>query len=126
MNPSLVLYGHATSSDIQFMDSSSSNHSTTYSAESVAESAPPDYTELFNKISSECLRLVTQEGREIPSQWDMPNLVITFIIGDEDMEVIHPFLTDTYYDIITHGSHSWILHDILSAIDLINCAPPLV
>jgi hypothetical protein len=126
MNPSLILYGHATYSDIQFMDSSSSNYSTTYSAGFVAESASPDYTDLFNKITTECLRLVGLTGREIPPQWDMPDLLRTVVLGDEDMEVIHPFLTDTYYDLLLHGSNSWVILDILSIVDLVNYAPPLV
>jgi hypothetical protein len=66
MNPSLILYGNATYSDIQFMDSSSSNYSNTYSAGFVAESASPNYTDLFNQISTECLRLVGLMDREIP------------------------------------------------------------
>jgi hypothetical protein len=126
-NPSWVVIGHATSSDVQFMLSSSDTDTTsTLSTGSVAESAPPEYTELFNKILSECLKWVGQAGKEIPPQWDMPDLLRTVVIGDEDMEVIHPFLTDTYYEIILHGPNSRVISDILAWIDLINYAPPLV
>jgi hypothetical protein len=90
------------------------------------ESAPPEYIEFFNKFCSECLRLVGQEGKEISPQWDMPDLLRTVVIGDEDMGVILPFLTDTYYEIILHGPNSRVISDILTWIDLVNYAPPLV
>jgi hypothetical protein len=102
----------------------SSSNNSTYSAGSVAESAPPNYTDLLYRISSECLKLVGKAGREIPAQWDMPSLLSTFFIGDEDVKVIHPFLTDTYYDLLLHGSNSWVFLDLIFAILLIWSTMP--
>lgn len=91
------------------------------------ESAPPEYTELFNKVCRECTRLVVQAGKQIPPQWDMPDLLRTVVITDnEDMGVILPFLRDTYYDLMLRGPNSWVLEDIIAWIDLVNYAPPLV
>lgn len=69
------------------------------------------------------LGLVVQAGREIPPQWDMPDLFRTVITDDQGMGVIPSFLRDTYYDLMLHGDHSWVFRDILAWIDLINYAP---
>lgn len=103
---------------------SSSNTSST--TESVAESASPEFTDLFNQVSSQCVKFVGQAGKEIPPQWDMPDILQTVVIGEEDPGVILPFLADTYYDIILHGPNSWVVMEILAWIDLVNDAPPLV
>jgi F-type H+-transporting ATPase subunit a len=124
-NPSLVLYGHATSSDIQFMLSSNSSTSSS-STGSIAESAPPEYTELFNQVCGECTRLVVRAGKQIPPQWDMPDLLRTVVITDnEDIGVIQPFLRDTYYDLMLCGPNSWVIQDIMAWIDLVNAESPL-
>ncbi|KAL6589905.1 hypothetical protein ACP70R_050183 [Stipagrostis hirtigluma subsp. patula] len=110
--------------DVRFILSSSSSNSSTSSTRSVAESAPPECTELIKKISAECTRLVVQAGRQIPTEWEMPDLFRTVIIRDpQGMEVIPSFLTDTYYDLMLYGDQSWVFKDILAWIDLINYAP---
>ena len=123
-NPSLVLVGHPTSSDMLFLlESNSISFLSTSSTGSDAESAPPEFTDLFHKISAECTRLVVQAGKQIPPQWDMPDLLRTVIADDEGMVVIPGFLTDAYYDIMLCGPHSWLFQDVLHWIDLVNYAP---
>lgn len=97
-NSSLVVFGPATSSNVEFMlESSSSTSSTT---ESVAESASPECTDLLNQISSLCVQFLGKAGKEIPPQWSMSDLLQTVVIGEEDMGVSRPFLADTYYVMI--------------------------
>jgi len=120
----LVVFGPATSSDVEFMLSSSSSTSST--TESVAESASPECTDLLNQISSLCVQFLGKAGKEIPPQWHISDLLQTVVIGEEDMEVIRPFLVDTYYDLALHGPNSWVVIEIMAWIDLVNYAPPLV
>lgn len=67
---------------------------------------------------------MVQAGRQIPTEWEMPDLFRTVIIRDpQGMGVIPSFLTDTYYDLMLYGDQSWVFKDILAWIDLINYAP---
>lgn len=62
---SLVLYGHPTPSDIQFMYDSRGSWTTSTtisSTRSDAESAPPELDHLFEKICDEYSRCVRREG----------------------------------------------------------------
>lgn len=119
----LVLYGHPTSSDINFFLNEESislySLSSTSSTRSDAESAPPEFEQLFTKICAEYTRGVVKEGKQIPPQWDMPDLIRT-VIADDD---IPGFLTDAYYDVMLCGPHSWLFQDVIKLIDLINYAP---
>jgi len=67
----VVLYGHPTYSDVQFMLSDRRNMSldslsSTSSTRSDAESAPPEKDLLFNKICAEYSRCVHETGRVLP------------------------------------------------------------
>lgn len=76
----LVLYGHTTSSDVQFMLSdtrkmSFDSLSSTSSTRSDAESAPPYFEGRLNRISNESTKWVRRSGRQLPPEWTMPDLV---------------------------------------------------
>lgn len=120
----IVLYGHATSSDLDFMESnplsfpSTSTASTLSSTRSDGQSAPPELERVFDEICKEYTEWVVRAGKQLPPQWDMPDLVRT-VVGDEGIN-IPGFLTDSYYDIMLHGSNSWLYQDILQFLDLIN------
>lgn len=122
----IVLYDNPTLSDLDFMMESELNSfpslstSSNCSIRSDGESAPPEFEHLFNKICAEYTRWVVQAGKQIPPQWDMPDLVRT-VIGDEGIN-IPGFLTDAYYDVMLCGPHSWVFQDVLNCIDLINYA----
>jgi len=92
------------------------------STRSDAESAPPEASDLFLRISAECTRLVEREGKQIPSQWDMSDLLRTLIGNDN----IPGFLSHTYYDVMLLGPNSWLFLDIINWIDLVNYVPPQV
>ena len=118
----LILHGDITSSDIRFFNESKTNMSffSGSSTRADAESAPPEASDLFMRICAECTRLVEQEGKQIPSQWDMPDLLRTV---NEDLIVMPDFLRDTYYDVMLRGPHSWLFLDVSNWIDLVNYAP---
>lgn len=125
-NQTLVVYGHPTSSDMHFLleeENSTTLYSSTSSTRSDAESAPPNSEELFNKICAECTRLLDKEGKQIPPQWEMPDLIRTVIGDHEGMVVIPGYLTDTYYDVMLCGAHSWLFQDVFHFLDLVNYAP---
>lgn len=117
---SKVLYGHPTSSDVQFMLSDTRNMSldslsSTSSTRSDAESAPPDFEEIVNRISNEYTKWV---GRQLPPEWTMPDLVRAVISDDR---IDSPgFLTNDYYDVMLHGQNAWLCEQIFYFIDLIN------
>ncbi|KAF3452258.1 hypothetical protein FNV43_RR08356 [Rhamnella rubrinervis] len=96
----IVLYGHPTSGDVQFMLSSESmsleSLSSTSSTRSDAESAPPDFEGILDRISKEYTEWVGRSGRQLPPEWTMPDLVRA-VIADERIE-IPGFLRDDYYD----------------------------
>lgn len=123
---SIVLYGQTTISDLEFMESYSLSFPSTSSADSLcstmsdAESAPPELDRVFDRICSEYAEWVVKAGKELPPQWDMPSLVRA-VIGDEGIN-IPGFLTDSYYDVVLHGSNSWVFQEVLNWISLINYA----
>jgi hypothetical protein len=120
----LIIYGDITSSDRRFFQESKTNMSflSGSSTRSDAESAPPEASDLFLRISAECTRLVEREGKQIPSQWDMSDLLRTLIGNDN----IPGFLSHTYYDVMLLGPNSWLFLDIINWIDLVNYVPPQV
>lgn len=120
----LVLYGHTTPSDLDLLESSppsfpsTSTASTLSSTGSDAQSAPPELERVFDKICNEYAECMVKAGKQLPPQWDMPDLVRA-VIGEE--AVTTPgFLKNLYYDIMLHGANSWLCQDILNFIDLIN------
>jgi hypothetical protein len=120
---SLVLYGHPTSSDVEFMLSKSQKMSfdslsSPSSTRSDAESAPPDGEQLFDRICSEYAEWVVRAGKQLPPEWSMPDLVRT-VIGDEAIH-IPGFLKDSYYDLMLHGQNAWLCEQIFDFLDLIN------
>lgn len=120
---SLVLYGHPTSSDVQFMLSDTRNMSldslsSTSSTRSDAESAPPDFEGGLNRISNEYTQWVRRSGRQLPPEWTMPDLVRA-VIGDDQIDS-PGFLANDYYDVMLHGQNAWLCEQILNFIDLIN------
>ena len=120
---SLVLYGHPTSSDVEFMLSKSQKMSfdslsSTSSTRSDAESAPPDFEEILDRISTESTKWVGRSGRQLPPEWTMPDLVRAVISGDR---IDSPgFLTNDYYDVMLHGQNAWLCEQIFAFLDLIN------
>lgn len=120
---SLVLYGHPTSSDVQFMLSDTRNMSldslsSTSSTRSDAESAPPDFEEILNIISNEYTKWVGRSGRQLPPEWTMPDLVRAVISDDR---IDSPgFLTNDYYDVMLHGQNAWLCEQIFDFIDLME------
>nr|QCQ81912.1 hypothetical protein [Ammopiptanthus mongolicus] len=120
----IVLYGHPTSSDIDFMLTRSSENlslyslSSTSSTRSDAQSAPPDLEGMLDLISSECTTLVRRSGREVPPEWTMPDLVRA-VIGEEALAT-PGYMTDAYYDVMLHGQNAWLCDQIFAFLDLIN------
>lgn len=120
---SLVIYGHPTYSDVEFMLSHSDmmsveSLSSTSSTRSDAESAPPDLTEILERISTESTKWVERSGRQLPPEWSMPDLVRAVISDDR---IDSPgFITFDYYDIMLHGQDAWLCEQILAFLDLIN------
>lgn len=110
---SLVLYGNPTPSDFDFMinDSNSlSFSSSTSSTRSDAQSAPPECERIFDRLCDEYTEWVGRAGKQLPPEWNMPDLVRT-VIGDEAIHM-PGFLTDSYYDVMLHGPNSWLCQDI--------------
>ncbi|KAF3452205.1 hypothetical protein FNV43_RR08303 [Rhamnella rubrinervis] len=70
--------------------------SSTSSTRSDAESAPPDFEGILDRISKEYTEWVGRSGRQLPPEWTMPDLVRA-VIADERIE-IPGFLRDDYYD----------------------------
>lgn len=102
-----------TPSDIRFMHSSNiqirhsdgqlpvsfSENSSCSSTRSDAESAPPDLEQLFDSLSKLYEEWVAKSGKQLPPQWNMPDL-LRFVIGDEAAQ--NPsLLTDSY------GMETW-------------------
>lgn len=86
----ILLYGHTTTSDLQFMETTDSlSFPSTSSADSIsstmsdAQSAPPELDRVFDRICSEYAEWMVKAGKLLPPQWDMPSLVRT-VIGDAD------------------------------------------
>ena len=118
----VILYGHPTSSDVRFLLGDARNMaldslSSTSSTRSDAESAPPDLDLLFNKVCAEYSRCVHENGRVLPPEWTMPDLVRT-VLGNEAIQ--HGFLTEAYYDVMLCGTRSWGCEELLQFLDLIN------
>ena len=125
MNESgLIIHGDITPSDLLFFNDSQTNMSvfSFSSTRTDAESAPPEAPDLFIKICAECTRLVEQEAKQIPPQWDMSDLLRTL---NEDLFVMPDLLRETYYDVMLRGPHSWLFMDVTNWIDLVNYAPQL-
>lgn len=65
------------------------------------EGAPPELERVFDVVCDEYTRCVVKAGKQLPSEWTMPDLVRT-VIGDEAIH-IPGFLTDAYYDLMLCG-----------------------
>jgi len=120
---SLVLYGRPTSSDLKFMLSDSNSMSldslsSSSSTGSDAQSAPPELKRVFDRICDEYAECVLKAGKQLPPEWTMPDLVRT-VVGEEPTS-IPGFLTHSYYDLMLHGSNSWLCQELFEFIDLIN------
>lgn len=119
----VILYEDPTLSDMNFiMDDTftsfpSSGTSTSLSTASDAESAPPDFDQLFHKICNEYNSCVHETRRVLPPEWTMPDLVRT-MLGDSAIQ--HGFLTDAYYDVMLCGTRSWGCEELLNLLDLIH------
>lgn len=122
-NNSLLLFGHPTSSDVQFMLSDTINMSfdslsSTSSTRSDAESAPPEVARVFNQICEKCEDLILLSNRQVPPEWTMPDLVRAVISDDR---IDSPgFLTNDYYDVMLHGQNAWLCEGLFHFLDLIN------
>ena len=120
----LVLYGRPTSSDIDFMETDPLSFTTTSSAASIsstmsdAESAPPEWGKVFDRICDEYAECVLKAGKQLPPEWTMPDLVRT-VVGEEPTSM-PGFLTHSYYDLMLHGSNSWLCQELFEFLDLIN------
>ena len=116
----LILYGNPTPGDLHFMldDESMSFSSSTSSTRSDAQSAPPECEQIFEALCSEYTKWVSRSDKQLPPEWNMPDLVQT-VMGEEAIHM-PGFLTDSYYDIMLHGSNSWLCQDIFKFLDLIN------
>lgn len=121
-----------TPSDIRFMHSSNiqirhsdgqlpvsfSENSSCSSTRSDAESAPPDLEQLFDSLSKLYEEWVAKSGKQLPPQWNMPDL-LRFVIGDEAAQ--NPsLLTDSYGDVVMHGPRSWVCAELFDVLDLIH------
>lgn len=84
----------------------------TSTAGSDAQSAPPELE--LDRICNEYAEWVVKAGKQLPPQWDMPDLVRT-VIGEEAITIP---LTDEYYDIMLHGANCWLCQ--VHFLDLIN------
>jgi len=122
---SRVLDENPTPSDLDFMieDDTLSFGSSTSSTRSDAESAPPELDQLFSKICERCDDCLERAEKQLPPEWNIPDLVRT-VIGDEAIHM-PSFLSDSYYDVMLHGSRSWLVEDLSNFVDLINYAPPV-
>lgn len=99
------------------MSFSSSTSSTLSSTGSDAQSAPPELEQVFDKICDKYAEWVVKAGKQLPPEWNMPDLVRA-VIGDEG---INPdFLRDHFYDVMLQGANSWLCQEVLQFIDLIN------
>ena len=119
----LLLYGDPTPREMDFLmytdftSFPSSGASPSLSTASEAESAPPDFDQLFQRICEEYSKCVHEAGRVLPPEWTMPDLVLA-MLGDEAIQ--HGFLTDAYYDVMLCGTRSWGCEELLNLLDLIN------
>ena len=116
----LILYENPTPSDLNFMidDENMSFSSSTSSTRSDAQSAPPECERIFEALCSEYTKWVVRANKQLPPEWNMPDLVQT-VMGEEAIHM-PSFLTDSYYDIMLHGSNSWLCQEIFKFLDLIN------
>lgn len=115
----LILYGDPTPSDINFLISDSISFlSSNSSTRSDAESAPSDFGGLLERISNESIMWIERSGRQLPPEWNMPDLVRAVIF--DDRIDIPGFLTSEYYDLMLHGPNSWLCQEIFEFLDLIN------
>jgi hypothetical protein len=115
-----MLYENPTPGDLRFFldDESMSFSSSTSSTRSDAQSAPPECEQIFEALCSEYTKRVARSDKQLPPEWNMPDLVQT-VMGEEAIHM-PSFLTDSYYDIMLHGSNSWSCQEILKFLDLIN------
>ena len=114
-----LLYGNPTPSDLDFMLNESLSFSSSLSStRSDAQSAPPECERIFDILCNVYTQCVVRAGKQLPPEWNMPDLVRT-VIGDEAIHM-RGFLTDSYYDVMLHGQNSWLCADIFQFLDLIN------
>ncbi|CDP17406.1 unnamed protein product [Coffea canephora] len=120
----IILYGHTTTSDIDFMETDPLSFPSTSSAANIdstmsdAQSAPPELERVFDRICDEYAECVLKAGKQLPPEWTMPDLVRT-VVGEEPTS-IPGFLTHSYYDLMLHGSNSWLCQELFEFLDLIN------
>jgi hypothetical protein len=123
--PSFLLYGHPTKSDMDFflsetismsLDSLSSSSST----RSDAQSAPPELADLFNRICQKSEELLRLRNKEFPPEWSMADL-IRAVMGEDSLQMAG-LLKNTFYDVILRGETRWLFEDLCNFLDLINYA----
>lgn len=73
---------------------------------------------VFERICDEYAEWVVRTGKQLPPEWNMPDLVRT-VIGDEAIHM-PGFLKELYYDVMLHGPNSWLCQDVFKFLDLIN------
>lgn len=112
----MILYGSPTPSDLEFLvdegfSLSSGGTSTTLSStRSDAQSAPPELERLFERICNEYAEWVVIADKQLPPEWDMPDLVRA-VIGEEALATpsyMMPTMMSCYMDKIV-GCASWFL-----------------
>lgn len=117
----IELSANPTPSDLRFMHSDPCSFpASNLSTLSDAESAPPEFENLFSQISTKCEELLRNRNAELPPEWSIPELIRT-LIGNEALQ-IPGYLQDIYYDVMLRGENSWLFSDLESFIDLINYA----
>lgn len=120
MSPGIEVFGQPTPSDLRFIRSATFSFPSSdgSSTESDAESAPPELDLLFKKICNGSAQLLHESHRQLPPEWDIPDLIRN-VIGNEAL-VMPGVLRDTYYDLILRGSTSWLFEDLTAFLDLVN------
>ena len=109
-------------SPISFPSTSASSTRSSNSTRSDAESAPPELDLLFNKICDKCEELVLLSNRQVPTEWNMADL-IRAVMGKETTlfkyQAIYkiPIMMFFY-----GGATSWLFEDLGNFIDLIHYA----
>ena len=122
MDKKLRLYGDPTPSDLLFiMNTEPLPFNTSYtlsSTRSDAESAPPELERVFERICDEYTEWVVKADKQLPPEWNMPDLVRA-VIGDERL-LTPGLLNNAYYDLLLHGPNSWLCQDLFQFLDLIG------
>lgn len=77
---------------------------------------PPELERLFERICNEYAEWVVIADKQLPPEWDMPDLVRA-VIGEEALAT-PSYMSDAYYDVMLHGQNSWLCKLVFDFIDL--------